>query len=126
MGIERHLNFVSFKYKNKFLFSQENIGSGAAAQTNVQIVEVVEIETEGHATQIDYNCSNSEFNVNTVSCVNQGKITTIDSHETEKNGETVPNCSVCGKYFSRRCSLVRHMVTHSNLRPFECALCFKR
>uniref|UniRef100_A0A674DSS2 Zinc finger protein 420-like n=1 Tax=Salmo trutta TaxID=8032 RepID=A0A674DSS2_SALTR len=35
-------------------------------------------------------------------------------------------CSVCGRYFARTSSLVRHMSSHSKERPFGCVNCDKR
>ncbi|XP_010867450.2 zinc finger protein 845-like [Esox lucius] len=35
-------------------------------------------------------------------------------------------CSVCGRFFARTSSLVRHMSSHSKERPFKCVNCDKR
>ncbi|KAJ8007385.1 hypothetical protein DPEC_G00116960 [Dallia pectoralis] len=47
----------------------------------------------------------------------QGSLETITSNNT---------CSVCGRYFARTSSLVRHMSSHSKERPFKCVNCDKR
>lgn len=35
-------------------------------------------------------------------------------------------CSVCGKTFTRKHDLERHVMIHSNERPYECSICRKR
>uniref|UniRef100_A0AAY5KVF6 C2H2-type domain-containing protein n=1 Tax=Esox lucius TaxID=8010 RepID=A0AAY5KVF6_ESOLU len=47
----------------------------------------------------------------------QGSLDTITSNNT---------CSVCGRFFARTSSLVRHMSSHSKERPFKCVNCDKR
>ncbi|KAM3955047.1 zinc finger and BTB domain-containing protein 41-like [Aphomia sociella] len=35
------------------------------------------------------------------------------------------DCPVCGKQFSRPCNRERHMLVHTDVRPFECNVCGK-
>ncbi|GBN13962.1 hypothetical protein AVEN_223286-1 [Araneus ventricosus] len=45
----------------------------------------------------------------------------------EKHAQFYPHkCSLCGKRFTQKGSLNRHMVTHNNERPFACESCPKR
>ncbi|KAM9401550.1 uncharacterized protein ACWYII_029116 isoform 2-T2 [Salvelinus alpinus] len=49
------------------------------------------------------------------------------SHQGTLDTITATNtCSVCGRYFARTSSLVRHMSSHSKERPFGCVNCDKR
>ncbi|XP_064795394.1 zinc finger protein 585A-like [Oncorhynchus masou masou] len=49
------------------------------------------------------------------------------SHQGTLDTITATNtCSVCGRFFTRTSSLVRHMSSHSKERPFRCVNCGKR
>lgn len=51
-----------------------------------------------------------------------------ESNEMEKRitGGLVYKCLVCGKSFRKRWNFNQHMRSHSDERPFECALCQKK
>ncbi|XP_073412527.1 LOW QUALITY PROTEIN: uncharacterized protein [Dendrobates tinctorius] len=52
--------------------------------------------------------------------------TSLSLHERIVKNEKPFTCSECGKYFSRRLSLVEHMRFHTGDKPFLCPECGKR
>lgn len=46
--------------------------------------------------------------------------------EKRKTGGMVHRCLECGKCFRKRWNFNQHMRSHSDERPFECALCQKK
>nr|XP_006812793.1 PREDICTED: zinc finger protein 729-like [Saccoglossus kowalevskii] len=75
---------------------------------------------EAHAENEQYKCPYCEY-----SCKN---MTLLKRHLSKHIGKkhTTLKCEQCGKEFLRKSRLDRHMLIHSDVKPFKCKHCEKR
>ncbi|XP_061755496.1 zinc finger protein 391-like isoform X2 [Nerophis ophidion] len=58
-------------------------------------------------------------------CESEMRTQADSKHSTKKRGKRRYSCSVCGKGFSRKSILTRHLRTHTGEKPFKCSVCGK-
>jgi uncharacterized Zn-finger protein len=78
--------------------------------------------------QSDSECAKREHVVKREPSASPPSVTTTSQavkREDENNSATSLSCGLCHKIFSSRATLRRHMVVHSENRPFECRSCGK-
>uniref|UniRef100_A0A1Q3F647 C2H2-type domain-containing protein n=1 Tax=Culex tarsalis TaxID=7177 RepID=A0A1Q3F647_CULTA len=84
-------------------------------------------EQREHGMHPDFEAPAKVFNP--VVCEHCGRVfenkTCLASHTRAKHTkmESVPTCNICGKTFTARSSLERHMLLHNNEKPFACSQC---
>ncbi|KAJ2941798.1 hypothetical protein O0L34_g10604 [Tuta absoluta] len=72
-----------------------------------------------HANQARYNCTDCEKIFLTNSKLKEHIKYHHEGHERERNHI----CTICGRAFTQKQVLIKHMRTHTGERPFECPHC---
>ena len=75
----------------------------------------MQVETQQRSSQRIVNCRMCKYTCNSV----------VELNTHHKNNHGVVNCITCGKGFSLKASLTKHMYTHTNSENYVCEECGK-
>ena len=58
---------------------------------------------------------------NRINQIASGEVTKVENNGSNSNSSVI--CQLCNKSYSNKAHLMRHMQSHTNLRPYKCDLC---